>query len=45
VASRSFSLESRKRTVVDTARLEKDFEDIFKALSPASVEYDFIKTV
>jgi predicted phage-related endonuclease len=39
-----FSLESRKRTVVDTARLEKDFEDIFKLLSSIT-EYDFIKTV
>jgi predicted phage-related endonuclease len=41
---KAFSLESRKRTVVDTARLEKDFEDIFKLLSSIT-EYDFIKTV
>jgi predicted phage-related endonuclease len=39
-----FSLESRKRTVVDAKRLEAEFEEIFKALSRV-VEYDFIKTV
>jgi predicted phage-related endonuclease len=39
-----FSLESRTRKVIDQARLEKDFEEIFKLLS-STTEYDFIKTV
>ena len=39
-----FSLESRSRTVIDTKKLEKEHEEIYKALASVT-EYDFIKTV